>query len=160
MPHSFGYRARTRDKFSKNFRQHGKPLLGQYLQPIQRGDYVDVMVDPSVQKGMPFHFYHGKTGVVYNVTRRAVGIEIKKRVKQREIMKRIHVRIEHVRKSRSREDYLRRRIENQKLREEAKKRGEKIDVRRVPEQPQEGAIVPVPAAGVIHMEVESYKENY
>lgn len=33
----------------------------------------------SVQKGMPHKIYHGKTGRVYNVSRRAVGIIINKR---------------------------------------------------------------------------------
>jgi hypothetical protein len=29
---------------------------------------------------MPFKWYHGKTGVVWNVTKRALGVEINKRV--------------------------------------------------------------------------------
>lgn len=28
----------------------------------------------AVQKGMPYKVYHGKTGVVYNVTQNAVGV--------------------------------------------------------------------------------------
>jgi hypothetical protein len=28
----------------------------------------------AVQKGMPYKVYHGKTGVVYNVTKSAVGV--------------------------------------------------------------------------------------
>jgi large subunit ribosomal protein L21e len=27
-----------------------------------------------VQKGMPYKVYHGKTGIVYNVTQNAVGV--------------------------------------------------------------------------------------
>ena len=31
-------------------------------------------------QGMPHKYYHGKTGVVWNVTKRAVGVEIYKQV--------------------------------------------------------------------------------
>ena len=35
---------------------------------------------------MPHKFYHGRTGVIWNVTKRAVGVEVNKqvRVKERE----------------------------------------------------------------------------
>ena len=32
----------------------------------------------AFQKGMPYKFYHGKTGRVYNVTKRAVGVIVNK----------------------------------------------------------------------------------
>lgn len=41
---------------------------------------MDVKVDPSVHKGMPFKYYHGRTGVVFNVTKRAVGVRVNKEV--------------------------------------------------------------------------------
>ena len=44
------------------------------------GDIVDVKANGSIHKGMPHKFYHGKTGVVYNVTKRAVGVVMNKRV--------------------------------------------------------------------------------
>ena len=31
-------------------------------------------------QGMPHKYYHGKTGVVWNVTKRAVGVEVNKQV--------------------------------------------------------------------------------
>jgi Ribosomal protein L21e len=34
----------------------------------------------SQLQGMPHKYYHGKTGVVWNVTKRAVGVEINKQV--------------------------------------------------------------------------------
>ncbi len=46
----------------------------------QRGDYVDIKVDSSIHKGMPFKHYHGRTGVVFNVNKRAVGVIINKEV--------------------------------------------------------------------------------
>lgn len=47
----------------------------------QVGDVVDVKANPSIQKGMPFKHYHGRTGVIYNVTKRAVGVEVNKLVR-------------------------------------------------------------------------------
>ncbi|CAK9045166.1 unnamed protein product [Durusdinium trenchii] len=52
---------------------------------------------------MPYSFYHGRTGIVFNVNRNALGVEITKIVGNRQLRKRIHVRIEHVRKSRCNE---------------------------------------------------------
>ncbi len=45
------------------------------------GDYVDIKVNPAVHKGMPFKFYHGRTGVIWNVTKRALGVELNKTVR-------------------------------------------------------------------------------
>lgn len=50
-------------------------------QNAQVGDVVDVKANPSIQKGMPFKHYHGRTGVIYNVTKRAVGVEVNKPVR-------------------------------------------------------------------------------
>jgi large subunit ribosomal protein L21e len=57
---------------------------------------------------MPHKYYHGKTGRVWNVTLRAVGVELLKQVNGRYIKKRFHVRVEHVQPSRCREEFLRR----------------------------------------------------
>jgi large subunit ribosomal protein L21e len=55
------------------------------------------------QKGLPYKFYHGKTGVVFNITKSAVGVLMQKIVGNRYIEKRLHVRVEHVRHSRCRD---------------------------------------------------------
>ena len=132
MPHSFGKRARTRDKFSKAYKTKGMPGLSTFLTPYKRGDYVDVKVDPSQQKGMPFQFYHGRSGVVFNVNKRAVGIEMTKTVGNRQLRKRMHVRIEHVRRSRCNEDFLRRVKENDAIKHAANQKGEKVVCKRQP----------------------------
>ena len=46
---------------------------------------------------------------MWNVTPRAVGVEVNKQINGRVARKRIHVRIEHVQHSRCREDFLKRR---------------------------------------------------
>merc|ERR1719216_444826 len=57
---------------------------------------------------MAHRIYHGKTGVVWNITQRAVGVLLKKQVGPRFRTKRLHVRIEHVRPSGCRKDFLQR----------------------------------------------------
>lgn len=44
----------------------------------QRGDYVDIKCNPSIHKGMPFKYYHGRTGVVFNVTKTSLGLRVNK----------------------------------------------------------------------------------
>ena len=85
---------------------------------------------------MPYKDYHGKTGVVYNVTKSAVGVILYKRVGNRYIEKRINVRTEHVRPSGSRDDFLRRVKENAAKRKEAKTNGTQLQLKRQPKQPR------------------------
>eukprot|EP00736_Rhodelphis_marinus_P008231 Rmarinus@m.17197 len=141
MPNSFGLRARTRDLFCSPYRKHGLPSLKTYLRTYRLGDIVDVKAVGAIQKGMPHKFYHGKTGRVWNVTKRAVGVEVNKVVGNRQIKKRIHVRVEHVKPSTCRLDFLNRVKVNDAKKREAKLRGEKIVTKRMPEMPREGRFV-------------------
>ncbi|KAL6057018.1 60S ribosomal protein L21 [Balamuthia mandrillaris] len=141
MPHSFGYRARTRHLFAQPFRRHGLPGLSRYLTTYKIGDYVDIKADASIHKGMPHKFYHGRTGIVWNVTKRAIGVEINKQVRNRIIKKRIHVRVEHVQKSRCREDFLKRVKANEQAKKAQKTAGVKLSLKRLPAQPKKGGIV-------------------
>ena len=136
MPHAFGLRARTRDLFCKAFRKHGTIPLSKYLIPYKKGDYVDIIADGSIQRGMPHKFYHGKTGRVFNVTTHAVGVVVNKRVGIRIIPKRIHVRVEHVRLSSSREAFRNRVRSNDAKKKEAKAAGTRVDVKRQAVQPR------------------------
>ncbi|KAF8819972.1 ribosomal protein RPL21 [Cardiosporidium cionae] len=100
MPHSFGIRARTRDKFSKEFRQKGLRPCTPLLTPLKKGDIVDIICDSAQQKGMPHSFYHGRTGRIFAVFPRSVGVDVNKVVGNRQIRKRLLLRIEHIRPSR------------------------------------------------------------
>lgn len=80
MPAGHGLRARTRDLFARPFRKKGPTHLSTYLRIYKTGDYVDVKVNGSIHKGMPHKFYHGRTGRVWNVTKRAIGVEVNKQV--------------------------------------------------------------------------------
>ena len=81
MPGGQGLRHRTRDLFQRGFRQKGFISLSTYLRVYKVGDYVDIKMNPAVHKGMAFKWYHGKTGIVWNVTKRAVGVEVNKQVR-------------------------------------------------------------------------------
>lgn len=120
MPRSNGYRCNTRDLFSRPFRQHGMPNLQTYLTVYKVGDYVDIVSNSAIHKGMPHKYYHGKTGIVWSVTPRAVGVEVNKQVGNRILRKRIFVRIEHVQKSKCREHFLARVKQNDQKKRDAK----------------------------------------
>ena len=55
--------------------------------------------------------------------------------------KRVHFRVEHVRPSRSREDFVSRVKRNTKLKAEAKAAGKTVFLKRLPGQPRKGAFV-------------------
>lgn len=90
---------------------------------------------------MPHKFYHGRTGVVYNVTQTALGVIVYKRVRNRYMEKRVNVRIEHVAASRSRDEFLRRVKSNAERRRKAKEEGTHVHLKRQPAMPREARTV-------------------
>ena len=141
MPHTKGQRGRTRHLFAKGFRNHGVRALAQDMVPFRVGDYVDVIADGAIQKGMPHKFYHGKTGRIFNVTKTACGVVVNKKVGHRIIAKRINLRIGHIRKSATREEFLQRVQKNDALKREAKKAGKTISTKRIPGLPRDSHVV-------------------
>merc|ERR1712224_78052 len=141
MPHCFGQRARTRDLFSKPFRRHGVTPLNKLMTNYFKGEYVDVIADGAIQKGMPHKFYHGKTGQVFDITKHSVGVVVNKKVGGRIVPKRIHVRVEHVRKSQSREAFRDRVRKNDAAKREAKAAGTRVNTKRIPVMPREAHVV-------------------
>ncbi|KAB2612317.1 60S ribosomal protein L21-1 [Pyrus ussuriensis x Pyrus communis] len=100
------------------FGKKGYIRLSTYLETYKIGDHVDIKVNGAVHKGMPHKFYHGRTGRVWNVTKRTVGVEINKQVGNRIIRKMIHVCTEEFRIMK---------IKNDQLKAEAKAKGEFIN---------------------------------
>ena len=160
MPHCFGLRARTRDLFSTAFRKHGVTPLSKYLVPYKKGDFVDVIADGAIQRGMPHKFYHGKTGKVFNVTKHAVGVVVNKRVGNRIIPKRIHVRVEHVRMSSCREAFKQRVRDNDAKKREAKAAGKFVNIKRVNVQPREASVVDTSKTKIEFMNPVKFRELY
>merc|ERR1712093_682749 len=127
-----GLRRGTRYMFARDFRKHGPLALTKYLTVYKRGDIVDIKGNGAIQKGMPHKSYHGKTGRIYNVSKRAVGIIVNKR---------INVRIEHLQHSKCRLDFHKRVEENNKLKKIAKETGVRQVLKRLPAQPREAESV-------------------
>lgn len=90
---------------------------------------------------MPYKYYNGKTGVIYNVTKSSVGVLLYKVVQNRYMEKRINVRVEHVKHSRSREDFVKRVKENAAKKQESRAKGITLNMKRVPALPREGHFV-------------------
>jgi large subunit ribosomal protein L21e len=119
----------------------------------RRAWYVDLPVAPAkwrekrwsrfrkLTSRQPYKVYHGKTGVVYNVTKSAVGVILYRQVGNRYIEKRINVRVEHVRHSRSRDEFIARVKENAAKKRKAKETGEHVHLKRQPAQPREARTV-------------------
>lgn len=117
--------------------------LSTYLRTYKVGDIVDIKVNGAVQKGMAHKVYHGKTGVIYNVTKSAVGIIIYKKVKHRYLEKRLNIRIEHIQPSRSRDDFLRRVKQNAELKQKVKVEGQPVQLKRQPAMPREARTISI-----------------
>lgn len=105
---SKGFRSGTRSKFKKDLRKSGLPNITTYLEKYKNGDYVDILVNSAVNKNMPHKIYHGRTGRVFKVDERTVGIKVKRIVGNKQIQENLDVKIEHLRKSRCREEFLKR----------------------------------------------------
>ncbi|KAB0342123.1 hypothetical protein FD754_019049 [Muntiacus muntjak] len=107
--------------FSKPFRKHGVVPLATYMRIYRKGDIVDIKGMGSVQKGMPHKCYHGKTGRI--------------------LAKRINVRIEHIKHSKTRDSLLKRVKENDQKKKEAKEKGTWVQLKRQPAPPREAHFV-------------------
>merc|ERR550517_1102652 len=94
---------------------------------------------------MPYKYYYGKTGRVWNVTKRALGIEMLKTVGNRKRTKRFHVRVEHLRHSKCRKKFLDRVRSNDKQKAEYKQakegEGNYVSLKRQPEGPKCGYVL-------------------
>uniref|UniRef100_A0A2K6JRS3 60S ribosomal protein L21 n=1 Tax=Rhinopithecus bieti TaxID=61621 RepID=A0A2K6JRS3_RHIBE len=133
MRNTKGKRRGTQYMFSRPFRKHGVVPLATYMRIYKKGDIVDI-------KGMGT-CYHGKTGRVYSVPQHAVGIVVNKQVKGKILAKRINVRIEHIKHSKSRDSFLKRVKENDQKKKEAKEKGTWVQLKRQPAPPREAHFV-------------------
>jgi large subunit ribosomal protein L21e len=92
MRGSKGYRSGARKLLKKGIREHGKIKLSKLLHEYKPGNSVVVMIDPSVQKGMPHRRFHGKIGTVTEKRGRSYVVV----VSQGNTMKEIIARPEHL----------------------------------------------------------------
>ncbi|XP_036604404.1 60S ribosomal protein L21-like [Trichosurus vulpecula] len=141
MTNTKGKRRGTCYVFSRPFRKHGVVPLATYMRIYKKGDIVDSKGTGTVQQGMPHTCYHGKTGRVHNVTQHAVGIAVNKQVKGKIPAKRINVRVEHIKHSKTRDSFLKRVKENDQKKEEAKHKGAWVQLKHQPAPPREAHFV-------------------
>lgn len=141
MYYSRGYRSGTRYAFQRDFKKHGAIPLSTYLKVYKVGDIVDIKANGSIQKGMPHKYYHGKTGIIYNVTKSSVGVIINKVVGHRYLEKRVNLRVEHIKHSACRQEFLNRVKENFAKKAEAKANGTVVQLKRQPAQPRKENVV-------------------
>ncbi len=83
-----GKMRKSRYKLTKHVRERGKIKIRKWLQTFNPGDYVHIVIDPSVQEGMPHPKFHGRTGIV--VGRRGFCYEVKVRDGNKEKLLIIH----------------------------------------------------------------------
>merc|ERR1712029_828030 len=96
----------------------------------------DIFANPAIHKGMPHKHYHGRTGIVFNVTKSAIGVRVNKFVNGRILEKRIHVRIEHIRKSKCQKEIIERVKSNEAAKKAAREGGEKLTLSAFPRHPR------------------------
>jgi len=105
---------------------HGGEHSSTYLQNFKVGDYVDIVINSSIQKGLPFKYYHGKTGKIFKISKSSLGVNIEKIVGNRKILKKINVRIEHLRKSKTKIGFTEKKI----LKDRIRRRENRLETKR------------------------------
>ena len=144
-----GYRRGTRYMFARPFRKHGVEPLSTFYRVYKRGDIVTIKGNGAFQKGMPHKVYHGKTGRVFNVSKHALGVVVNKRVRNRILPKRINIRVEHVKPSGSRSEFLTRcKANDQQKRDHKAGNAPFVQLRRKPKEPRAGHLVKVKASQI------------
>lgn len=91
---SKGLRRKTRKVLSKSPRSRGLSPITHEFQDFDEGDKVNIVIDPSVHRGMPHSRFHGKTGTVVGTQGRAFVVKVKMGGKQKTVIS----RPEHLRK--------------------------------------------------------------
>ena len=97
MTASKGTRTKTRTLLQKKPRARGLSPITRGFQCFEDGEKVNIIIDPSVHKGMPFSRFHGLTGVV--IGQRGAAFEVS--VKDGNKTKIVVARPEHLVKSKS-----------------------------------------------------------
>ena len=72
-----GFRRKTRRKLTKSVRQKGKVSLTKFFQRLKDGDKVYLVAEPSIQGGMYFPRFHGKSGVIDGMQGKNYFVKIK-----------------------------------------------------------------------------------
>ncbi|MCQ2086310.1 MAG: 50S ribosomal protein L21e [archaeon] len=77
MKASKGTRAKTRTILQKRPRDRGLSPITKAFQVFEKGEKVNIVIDPSIHKGMPFSRFHGLTGTITNKRGAAYEVSVK-----------------------------------------------------------------------------------
>ncbi|CAI8017418.1 60S ribosomal protein L21 [Geodia barretti] len=129
MVNTNGYRRGTRYLFSRPFKKHGTEHLSTYMTVYKVGDIVgrERVMAPST-RACPTSSTTERPGESSTLLRELWALLSTSK-------------LEHVKHSRCREDFLKRVKANELKRKQAKERGEKVVCKRLPEEPRLGHFV-------------------
>ena len=91
---SKGIRSKSRHILRKKTRERGLSPITRSLREFKEGESVHIVLDPSIQKGMPHIRFHGYTGKIKGKQGEAYLVGIKDGGKQKTLI----VRPEHLRR--------------------------------------------------------------
>lgn len=80
------FRSKTRHKFQKNKRERGKLSLSRYFQEFTEGEKVSLTIEPSVQEGIYFPRFMGKSGIIRKKNGRCYEVAINDRGKPKTLI--------------------------------------------------------------------------
>ncbi len=83
---SRGPRSNTRRKLRKT--PSHRVAITQYLRKFDKGEKVIIFPEPSSHKGMPFHRYKGKVGIITGKRGKSYLVEIKSGKKKKTLISR------------------------------------------------------------------------
>tara|TARA_Y100000310_G_C20635906_1_gene791155 strand:- start:1436 stop:1723 length:288 start_codon:yes stop_codon:yes gene_type:complete len=81
-----GPRRKTRHKLTKKISLKGKINIRAFFQKFKDGDKVQLVIDPSVQKGMFLLRFHGQKGTITGKQGNAYYVTIKDKNKEKKII--------------------------------------------------------------------------
>lgn len=85
MKRQGGKRRKSRQAFTKSFRNKGKVSITSYLQTFEEGDKVKLGLEPSIQKGVYHPRFKGRTGVVMEQQGECYVVQIKDGGKEKKL---------------------------------------------------------------------------
>ncbi len=74
---SKGTRTGTRKIISRKPRERGLSPITHSIKIYEVGEYVNIVIDPSIHDGMPHKRFHGLTGVVHKIQGNAYIVKVK-----------------------------------------------------------------------------------
>ncbi len=91
---SKGIRSKSRNILRKRPRDGGIKSITRALQKFEEGDYVNIVIDSGIHKGMPHIRFHGKTGKIEGKQGNSYIVGLKDGKKHKSLV----IRSEHLRR--------------------------------------------------------------